>query len=289
MSAFLDVVIALELVTAVWCLWRGRRWLRGTQMMAAWGAALLSVSAGGTVYGLTRFGIVPPPLHGHLWYGVAILFLAPPVFVLGARKPISRVWPWFVVLPLTCVLGFPSLTTLWYSGRDAPLHVDTPLLVGMALVLAMGAGGYLMTRFWLPAILYVTGVALLVLPWTDLGTGGISRLTVTAGLLSACLPFVVVWHQSRTTARELEPHQRLWADFRDTFGGLWAKRVMDRINWTAAEERWPARMDLCGLVWASNDVADEDRRKTAQRVEELLRWLLKRFVDDRWLRAREKV
>ncbi|MFQ5732715.1 MAG: hypothetical protein ACE5KM_12275 [Planctomycetaceae bacterium] len=287
MRFVLDAASGLALIAAAYCLWRGRRALRGTEMMTAWSAAVLSVALGGGVCVLTRGQLVPTGVHGHLWYGVAVLFLTPLICVLGARKPISRVWPWFVVLPMIGGLEIPTLATLWRAGADAPLRLETPTLVGFGLVLAMGAGNYLITPFRLAAALYAAGVALLVVPGTDAGLDGPAQMPASLGLSAVCLSLVVVFVQAtRSGRRSRAPHQRRWADFRDTFGGVWAKRVMDRINWTAREEGWPARMEFAGLVWTDDDVADDDRRKTLQRLQQLDRWLLKRFVDDAWLNAR---
>ena len=286
MGIVLDIATAVILAAALCAAWMGRRAVSGTEMIPAWWSALASLVAAAAVFGVARLGIASTELCGHLWYGVAILLLTPLVFALGARQPIARAWPWFVVLPMVTVLAIPSLSLLWRSGTGVPLQLESPTLVGMALVAVMGAGNYLLTRFRGPAALHVTGIVLLVSPWTSHGDGGTATVPTAVGLTLVGLAFPLAVLIGRTVDTNASPHQRVWADFRDTFGGLWAKRVMDRVNWTAAEEKWPARLELTGLAWSTEDVSEEDRRRTLERFEQLVRWLLKRFVDDRWLEGR---
>ena len=61
----------------------------------------------------------------------------------GARSPVCRVWPVFVVLPLVAVLAVPVIATLWNHGGDVPLEIETPILIGFLLITVMGTGNYL--------------------------------------------------------------------------------------------------------------------------------------------------
>ncbi len=277
-------------LVAVMALIRALPRLRGTTLLAAWGAAALTLAAWVGSWVLTHVmeTIADSSAAGHLWYGVAVLALCPPVAVLGARRPVSHAWPWFVLLPLVSVFSIPSLTVIWRDGTSSPLQLETPMLLGLVLVLVMGVGNYVSTRHTLPALLYGTAVALLILPATQFGPpcGWSPGDCRTAGTLCFGLAAAAVIWTTRDNRESARGSECVWRDFRDTFGLVWAKRVMERVNWSAREENWSATLDLAGLNWATGDLSDEDRRHTRDRLEQTFRWLLKRFVDDRWLEAR---
>jgi hypothetical protein len=78
---------------------------------------------------------------------------------------------------------------------------------------------------------------------------------------------------------------RVWHDFRDQFGIVWAQRVRERINERSTLENWPVRLERDGFV-AQTDGAGNDVAAADPRVDHTLRWLLRRFVDEPWLNAR---
>ena len=59
---------------------------------------------------------------------------------------------------------------------------------------------------------------------------------------------------------------------------------MDRINRTADEEHWPVRLELHGFV--PLDEIAEVSLQANERVEQVLRWHLKRFVEPEWIDRR---
>ena len=257
-------------------------------MLTGWVAATLVIGGWGTVCLLTAMTRIPGVLHGHLWYGAAILGLCPAIAVLGARRPVSRVWPVFVLLPLIAVLAVPVIATLWNHGGDVPLEIETPILIGFLLITVMGTGNYLGTRYTISALLYAIAIILVTLPSTGIGTdnGWTTQWLGPSGTLCLALG---CWSASVSSGRaspQLENYDRLWIDFRDTFGIVWAKRVMERINWTAREEKWPAELGFQGLVWTKEDVTEDERRKVIDRLNHTFRWLLKRFVSDDWIDSR---
>ncbi len=167
-----------------------------------------------------------------LWYAIAVLMLCPPVAVLGARRPIVRVWTWFVLLPLLLVLGLP-LAVGWGSGPPYPrLELELPATLGYVLVLVMGAGNYFGTRFTLASSLFAMSLLLLVVPVSavvpDVGLSPErSRLWATLAFAAAAMSARL---QARRDGSTRNPLDRLWLDFRDTFGIVWAKRIQDRIT-----------------------------------------------------------
>ena len=86
-------------------------------------------------------------------------------------------------------------------------------------------------------------------------------------------------------------HLELWQDFRDLYGIVWAKRVMDRVNQFAVRENWSVELSLDGFQDRSQ--IDENRVSTdvmrpvdavPDRALHILCWILRRFVDQQFLR-----
>jgi hypothetical protein len=86
---------------------------------------------------------------------------------------------------------------------------------------------------------------------------------------------------------------RLWSDFRDFFGIVWARRILDRVNFTAGEQNWPLRLHLDGFAPFDSKAgrsgavpSHEVSAAESQKIEHALRWLLRRFVDPQWIDER---
>jgi hypothetical protein len=262
----------------------GRRGVRGTTLLVPWIAATVAVGCWSAVGLLAAFGSAcPPELLSHLWYGVSVLALFPAVAVLGARRPVDRAWPVFILLPLAAVLAVPSLSTLWSHGLEAPLQVETPMLVGVLLVLVMGSGNYVGTRYTPATFLYAAAIGLIVLPSTVPGRTDWQSVLRALGTLFLAGSLLSAYISARRKAPDVPDGDRLWFAFRDAFGVVWAKRVLERVNWSAREEKWAAELTFTGLAWKA-DATEEERRKTIERLNHTFGWLLKRFVDDEWLR-----
>ena len=221
----------------------------------------------------------------HLWYASAVLALCAPIAVLGSRRPGTRVWTWFIQLPLLLVLGWP-VVSLWLQGSEIRgLQLETPQLVAFLLVLVMGAGNYCGTRFTLPILCYAAACGILVLSssvscpdW--LADHWWARLWAT-GLLVLAVLFA-----SRFSARGAQTtnrFDRLWLDFFDTFGVVWGRRIQDRVNFIAQKKQWPVRLELHGFVWSDTSADTLDRAAIESRIEHTFRWLLRRFVDPSWI------
>lgn len=254
------------------------RAVRGTTLVSAarwaWGAAfLLTVSLASAV-----FAQFPPALSQQLFYWTGIVVLCPLIAVLGAQRPGVRVWNAFVLIPLIAVLGGPALT-VWSRGYPpAPLQIETPTAIGIAVVAIMGMGNYVLIPRWSAAVLlYGAAVALLLLPMTALVN--LSSNWQLAAYPCAGLCALTGWLSSRRPQPLSDPLEQKWADFRDRFGLVWAVRIKERINATAEKERWCTRLEMPGF----RSIAGEgllSELETRARMEHTLRWLLRRFVDE---------
>ena len=267
--------------------------LRQTTLLTAWNwmlAAWLLWVASAVV--LAR-PTTSPEARAQWLYATAVISLCPGIAVLGAKRPGSGVWTLFILVPLVFVLGWPALT-VWRWDGPRLLAVETPVLVGFGLVLVMGTGNYLGTRFGLGAALYAAAVVLLVLPVAAHGPPWFrSTWGSVPGTVLAAIPLFfgasLSARRCASGAAAADPLDRLWGEFRDRFGIVWSRRLQERLQQEARREGWPAQVGPFGLEWAEGITSDQ-RSRTRERFEHHLRWLLRRFVEEprieAWLSGR---
>lgn len=221
------------------------------------------------------------------WYWSAVITCCPLISILGAKRPTTRVWTWFIVVPLLAVLGWPALTTLIRFPEIPPLEIQLPVFLGFILVLTMGSGNYLGTRFGLSVV--VVAIAALFSLWpissdfngTPEEATQIRAISAFAVALAVQLGFR---QASRPTAEE-SPFDKLWFDFRDAFGIVWSIRIQERINHTAEAENWSVHIGSEGFVWDPN-CDPHERIRSEERLRHTLHWLLRRFVEPEWIEQR---
>lgn len=228
----------------------------------------------------------------------ACLLLAPLTAALGARRPGCRAWPWFVVLPMLLVLQWPIVWQVWQTRGRGPIEIGVPAIGGFITVLLMGFGNYFGTGNTLAAILIAVASILLMLPATGWDAIPIDAAIVAPMLLAGALE--LIYRRNRylgqlpALSRE-QAAQKLWLMFRDQFGVLWARRVIDRMAVFERRERWATELSLDGFTHASTgrdlanpvnggpplvtDVSDFELKRPL----EVLCWLLRRFADAKWL------
>lgn len=218
------------------------------------------------------------------WLLCAIVLLCPPLSVLGARRPGVQVWTWFILVPMVLVLSWPIWTQLLQGADWRGLALETPTVLGFLLVLVMGAGNYLGTRFAISTVLFALGeggIMITCLGGTFPSEGqtawirAISLLVLECAVLSAFL-------RRKSAANQPHPVNRLWNDFRNTFGLVWALRLVERINAYALQEHWTIRMTWDGFP----ENAEGQLAADEAQVQAACRWMFRRFVDDDWITAR---
>jgi len=233
----------------------------------------------------------PTGLQQVAWYAVSVLLLTPAISVLGARRPLTRVWTWFVVLPYCLVFSWPAAASLKQLLRGGEFHLESPMAVGYGFVVVMGVGNYLGTRYTMPTTLILSTLLLLIAAAADVHFSWMP----TPEQCRSIAPFAVcaaIWwaaRMSRETYPVRTPLDRVWIEFRDSFGIVWSKRILDRLNGMAAHDHLSARMDMSGIVPVNpTDVSDEYHPDpiALTGLEKHLRWLFRRFVDDDWIDER---
>lgn len=289
MTLFVQIVGTLALIVVLACLIRARRDLLWTTLRTVWHWLCAAVAVWAAAWVLTGvWQVVHENLADLLWYAAAVVMLCPFIAVLGARRPTSRVWAIFVLLPLLFVLGLPVMTAWSRDGQIGRIQLEAPACLGYALVLVMGVGNYCGTRFTREALLTGSGLLLLVLPLSTWGAGlSDTSLPMRAGA-TVCLALAGAGaaYRVKHPPKVSRPLDRLWVDFRDYFGIVWARRIQDRVNAAAEKDRWPARLEMHGFAWLDDEPPRTGAQSESEQIEHTLRWLLRRFVDPEWIDER---
>lgn len=282
MEFVVPILSSLSLFLALPVFHRLRCLVRRTTLLSAWNWAVIAWGAWEIAWICHLFPI-QPAIQDQLWYGAAILGLCPPIAVLGAKRPGSRVWAAFILFPLVLVFSWPALVEWVYRFPPQRLQLETPMLLGYGLVLVMGYGNYLGTRHSLAAFLTAAayGGLALELAQSPQPDQSLQPVGPTLLLVLACVVGMVF----RNSPPERFGWNRVWWDFQEAFGLVWGRRVMDRINQTARQEQWNAEWNAQGLAF-SPEISDAEKSHAMERVDHTLRWLLRRFVDSEWIDER---
>ena len=224
--------------------------------------------------------LVSKSLADHLWYASGVVALCPSIAVLGSRRPGTRVWSAFIQIPMLFVLGWPAIALFLQGHEIRGVQLETPQLAAFLLVLLMGAGNYLGTRFTISCILYALALSVIALSSSAvaprmLADRATPRIWATGFI---ALSVLSARHSTNRIVSQGDRFDSLWLDFFDLFGVVWGRRIQDRINHIAARENWPGRLELHGFEWTSSPDPI-----ILSRIEHTFRWLLRRFVDSEWI------
>jgi hypothetical protein len=162
--------------------------------------------------------------------------------------------------------------------------LSTPHLVGVGLVLVMGLGNYVGTRFTILACLTLLSELIVIASLGPrLATGQAAWLRATAAAIQVSGVLLARFSVSRRD--EAPGWNRLWQDFRNAFGIVWANRIAGRVNLEAAKANWGVRLHSDRFVSVSPGAPPAIARDGEQ-INQTMRWLLRRFVDDEWVNGR---
>lgn len=288
----LEMLVATMLIQAVAFGWYGvarlTRSVRHTSLTsaaawAAWVQMTLTITTIATLF-KSR---VQPGILDQLWYLTAVSALCPLVAVLGARRSRLLEWSVFIVLPVIVVLEWPALAQLVRCWNGQRLDLELPTQLGYAVVLVMGAGNFVGTRFTLPAFAFTFCWIVVVFldrdslqkPWM------FSEPAFFVSVAQFCF-----WNWSFGFSNQPKPLTNGWTrvslDFRDHFGVVWSARLTARINEVARREQWPWMLTAHGLESAASHSQSTNDPQADPRVDHAFRWLLKPFVDPEWIDER---
>ncbi|HMC10425.1 MAG TPA: hypothetical protein VKH44_04010, partial [Pirellulaceae bacterium] len=279
------VIIALLSGFAV--LLSGRRAIRQTTLVAAWWWTLLALIAwSGVELAAALWGEGSGEgLLGPLRWAAMTLSSCPIVAVLGAKRPQQKAWN-FVVLSLWAIVALPAAEN-FFLHRGQKLEMGDARGWFLWILILLGPINFIPTRHWLVSLVLAAGqvgafsshLALLrrpMVPQPEL-----------VGLLLAGAALVVAWLSSRRATVAANSYDRLWIDFRDTFGLLWGLRVQERVNAAARQNGWDLELTWSGF---RQRVSDDPLAEIDPAIESVLRTtfrgLLRRFVSSEWIAER---
>lgn len=289
MSHLLLVFASLSILSVAIPLRKAAVKLAATTLAESIGWSVAAVTAWAVATIAETAGIARDGVTDQLWYAAIVLTLAPFISVLGARRPASRVWSWFIVLPMTIVLFLPAVTAWSSDWRPHPLRLEAPMLLGYGLVLLMGVGNFAASRFRIPALLAGAAcltIAISLLTFDRLRPQDPAELRALATIAISVAAWIAALQLRRSPAEGATRFDRAWVDFQDLFGIVWTRRIQDRLNAESTYGHWLVRFDRSGPVPSEPGspvmIADE----TDRQIDHAFRWLLRRFVDESWLAER---
>jgi len=268
-------------LSGVYPLWRALQANRQTSLLqavywavaswAAWGLALAN-AASWPALAATASGLLALSLTG-----------CAAVAVLGARRPGASAWNG-VVGALLAINLLPLAESLLTAGI---LQLNVFRLTCLAGTLAVGVLNYLPTRFAPAALALLVGCTLelaSLIPSTR--TGPEYRLVFEAGWIALVFTPWIAYLSGRRGAPAASEFDRLWLDFRDRFGLVWAQRLREQFNRSAANAGRPVVLRWQGLRLRPGSPWPDSAAQTA--MVATLRALLKRFGPEEEIRAPER-
>ncbi len=279
-----SLVVVVTIVLAAMALFRARGRFAGTTLLPPIYWAIAVCFVGGGLEVASALGAVHAGEAGRrTWeYLAAVATLAPPIAVLGAKRPQDKAWQ-VIVATLLVVLCLPAVQT--WAFHDGKLQVHFILRWFLIVPVAvMGLVYMLPTRHVLKALL--AGIGLAGVWWPSFATD--SRMWsdgLTAFQAGAfCLALAALWWSLAPRRRDVPPSwDRVWCEFRDAFGAVWGLRVMQRFNATAEQCGWNVTLTWYGLHSLDDRPVTEQPAETRDAIEQSFRTLLRRFVDEAWM------
>lgn len=264
-----------------------RRPVRETTLLPAWWWAFAATFAwsgtelaAGWAIGNATDG--PPSWLSPLRMTVVTLTFCPILAVLGAKRPQHAAWS-FVVAAFWGIMALPAAET-FFLQRGQRLEMGDARSWFLWILIAVGPINYLPTRQWLAAVMLATGQFLALSEYLPLVQRPLFAHQELAGLWLGCAALGVASPPQSHAASKFD---RLWLDFRDTFGLFWALRLQERVNHVAHTSAWPLWLSWSGLrdVQSGQPVATLDGALEPT-LRTTLKGLLRRFVSSRWILER---
>ena len=197
------------------------------------------------------------------------------VAVLGARRPGASAWN-FVIVALLAVDLLPLAESQLTAGI---LQLNLYRLICLVAPLAVGVFNYLPTHLAPAALALLLGCGLEFASLaTSSSTGQEHRLALEAGWIALAFTPWIALASLRAANPPAPEFDRLWVDFRNRFGFVWAQRLREQFNRSAANAAWAVVLRWQGLRLLPGTLPPEPSVQAAMLAT--LRALLKRFGMD---------
>lgn len=289
-SAGQALLVVLLAVVAAGLVLQGLRKLRGTTLIApgCWLLGALLVIAAAELACMVLHEPGQRQTADLLRYAAATTTVCPLMALLGAKRPQDGPWQ-LIVFSLWCVLTLPAVHTLLLR-RGQVLEISLAISWFMLILIAVGILNAALTKYWLAAVVFAAGQSVLLagqLPLPGEWAGSLGPFRGLVGLACLALAVGVAKVAVRTRRRPDDPLDRLWLDFRDSFGVLWGLRLAERVNASAAMYDWSIVLSWRGFHGKEGEkLSDVLPPETAKVFRQNLENLLRRFVSRAWIAVR---
>lgn len=238
MSLWIDIFF-LASSYPLWLAWQANR---RTALFQALNWAIVAWGGWGWVELATWewWGEAPVPIR----YLALCLTGCAGVAVLGARRPGVGAWN-FVIIGLLAVLLLPLAEMVFPRGQ---LRLEWFRLFFLGATLAVGILNYLPTRL-APAALVLAlacGIEVLGLTGPETLANHAREIEPFSRLLLALVPWLA-YGGIRLQPPARSEFDRLWLDYRNRFGLVWAQRLREQFNRSAAHAGLPVHLHWQGL------------------------------------------
>ena len=271
---------------------RAAKRVRGGTLLAPWAWSCFALAALTAAEAAAAIWTSPEAASAlaHARYLAATATVAPLVALLGAKRPQDRAWQW-IVFSLLALLALPILKAVTFDAGAPPTpHAAWRWL--LAAILGAGFLNFIATRNGLAASLFVLGQFIVLAGYLPRFAAPLVNCDPIWGFALIVAALVAADFAARKKRSAAEPVDRLWLDFRDAFGALWALRVAERFNASSAQYGWRV-----WLAWSGLRTSQEVRATTqaaagslapeiAAGVHQALKSLLWRFVSAEWIAER---
>jgi len=262
-------------------------WVHGTTLVAPWAWATLALVFVGSVECLAGFNGWDEGSHRlqALQLIAAASTFCPGVAILGAKRPQCHVWQ-FVVVSLWGILALPAAESL-VLGQGGQLRVDAFRSWFMLALLVLCMANGLPTRFGVSAALCGFAQLILLAKHLPLLRSALAINSEFISLILVVLALGLVVAGVPRKHRVSDAVDRVWLDFRDSFGMLWGLRLAERLNAISAQSGWGLSLRWRGIHVGTNlTSASEISPEIVRELRKNLHALLLRFVSPDWIAAR---
>jgi hypothetical protein len=280
------IAVTLTLAIGIVVLLSRRRAIAQTTLLAAWWWTLAAL----LVWSLVEIAAaLASPVANKAWLeplrlaAVALSF-CPVVALVGSKRPQHAAWN-FVVLSLWGIVALPAAEA-FFLNRGQRIAMGDARGWFLWILILLTPINLVPTRYWLAALFVAASQVLTLSPHLPL----IRRVLVShaelLGLALCVVALAIGWGFSRCERSTTNAYDRLWLDFRDSFGLFWGLRVQERINAAAQQQGWDLELTWSGFRRRNDgtplttiDAAIEPTLRTT------FKGLLRRFVSHDWIAA----
>lgn len=285
------VALTATLAAAV-ILLRAYRTVAGTTLVIPWAWALLTFACI-TAANLYATFVLQDRIDNPWGSFSSIHFLAacgtlcPLVALVGAKRPQHNAWN-FVVLSLWGMLALPAAEVIFLQPGQI-LEINSFRSWFLLLLIAAEFFNFMATRYAISCALLVVAQLIWLAPWLPFvlwfPAGRFDWELL--GLLCASAGIITAWTVTLRPTHADNAYDRLWFDFRDSFGLFWSLRLIERVNDTAKQAGWDFDLGWSGFR------TKQDFKPLGKLPPEIdaalrncLQGLLRRFVSREWIAQR---